>query len=151
MAETAGSEDLEPLPPEWARVVDWLSLRVATSAELTLDLTTRPLPRRVRATVADCLGFGLPRGELLGALLLVVDELVGNAYRHTGRPSRLWITRERRGLLVEVSDEDPAIERVAAGNGHGLRLIDQLSHGWGVRATAAGKVVWALVPVRLFR
>ncbi|MBE1494582.1 hypothetical protein H4696_001682 [Amycolatopsis lexingtonensis] len=151
MAETAGSEDLGPLPPEWAQIVDWLSLRIAVAAELTIDLTTRPPLRRIRSTVADCLGFGLPRGELLGALLLVVDELVGNAYAHTGRPSRLWITRERRGLLVEVSDEDPAIERVAAGNGHGLRLVSQLSHGWGVRGGAAGKTVWALVPVRLFR
>ncbi|WP_290056203.1 ATP-binding protein [Amycolatopsis solani] len=148
--ETAGSEDLGPLPPEWAQVVDWLSLRVAASAELTLDLSTRPLLRRVRSIVADCLGFGLPQDELLGALLLVVDELVGNAYRHTGQPARLRITRERRGLLVEVSDGDPSIERVAAGNGHGLRLIDQLSQGWGVRATAPGKVVWALVPVHLF-
>ncbi|RSD09612.1 ATP-binding protein [Amycolatopsis eburnea] len=151
MAETAGSEDLEPLPPEWAQLVEWLSLRTAVAAELTIDLTTRPPLRRIRSTVADCVGFGLPRGELLGALLLVVDELVGNAYAHTGRPSRLWVTRERRGLLVEVADEDPAIERVAAGSGHGLRLVGQLSHGWGVRACPPGKIVWALVPVGPFR
>ncbi|UOX91807.1 ATP-binding protein [Amycolatopsis sp. FBCC-B4732] len=136
---------------EMSRAVEELSTRVAAAAELTLDLSPRPLPRRVRSAVAECVGFGQPRDVRLGALLLVVDELVGNAYRHTGRPSLLRVTREQRGLLVEVSDEDPAIERVAAGGGHGLRLIDELSHGWGVRATASGKVVWALVPVHLLR
>ena len=144
--EAAGS-----VPPEWAQAVEWLSLRVATAAELTLDLSTRPSLRRVRATVADCLAFGRPHEEPLGALLLVVDELVGNAYRHTARPSWLRVTRQRGGLLVEVSDEDATIGKVAAGGGYGLRLVDQLSHGWGVRVTERGKVVWAMVPTRMFR
>jgi anti-sigma regulatory factor (Ser/Thr protein kinase) len=143
--------DGDALPAGWDHAVQRLSLRVATAAELTVDLATRPAPRRVRATVADCLGFGRPKDEPLGALLLVVDELVSNAYEHTDRPWRLRVTRERRGLLVEVSDADARIGRVAAGGGHGLRLVGQLSHGWGVRATAPGKTVWALVPAQLFR
>jgi anti-sigma regulatory factor (Ser/Thr protein kinase) len=138
------------LPPEWARAVEWLSLRVATAAELTLDLSTQPSPRRIRATVADCLAFGRPREEPLGALLLVVDELVGNAYRHTARPAWLRVTRQRGALLVEVSDGDTSIEQVSAGGGHGLRLVEQLSHGWGVRLTGTGKVVWARVPTQVF-
>lgn len=81
----------------------------------------------------------------------MVDELVGNAYDHTPRPSWLRVTRELRGLLVEVVDEDPSVERVAAGGGHGLQLVEQLSLGWGVRATEPGKTVWALVPAQLFR
>jgi anti-sigma regulatory factor (Ser/Thr protein kinase) len=141
----------EALPPGWDLVVEELSLRVATAAELTLDLTTRPELRFIRLTVADCLGFGRPTGEPLGALLLVVDELVGNAYEHAHRPRWLRVTRERRGLLVEVSDDEATVDRVAAGGGHGLRLVDQLSLGWGVRATEPGKTVWALVPAQLFR
>ncbi|GAB3144819.1 ATP-binding protein [Amycolatopsis sp. NPDC004378] len=136
---------------EWALAVEQLVLRVAASAELNLDLSARPQPRRVRATVASCLGFGRPRDEPLGAVLLVVDELVGNAYRHSAAPSRLRVTREPRGLLVEVADGDDSVEQVASGDGHGLRLVDQLSNAWGVRATREGKVVWALVPVHLFR
>jgi anti-sigma regulatory factor (Ser/Thr protein kinase) len=143
--------DGEALPPGWDLVVERLSLRVATAAELTVDLTTRPALRRIRSTVAGCLGFGRTKQEPLGALLLVVDELVGNAYDHTAGPSALRVTRERRGLLVEVSDDDPSIERVAAGCGHGLQLVEQLSLGWGVRATGPGKTVWALVPAQLFR
>src|SRR5438093_1813772 len=107
--EAAKYEDFVPLPPGWDEAVGQLLLRVALTAEVTLDLTGRPTLRRIRSTVADCLGFG--RHEPLGALLLVVDELVGNAYRHTPRPSGLRVTRERRGLLVEVADDDPATER----------------------------------------
>jgi anti-sigma regulatory factor (Ser/Thr protein kinase) len=149
-AEATKSEDGDPLPPGWGGAVERLSLRVATAAELTVDLTTRPALRRIRSTVAGCLAFGRAKEEPLGALLLVVDELVGNAYDHTTRPWRLRVTRELRGLLVEVADHDPAIERVATGGGHGLRLVDQLSLGWGVRATEQGKTVWALVPAQLF-
>ncbi|MEV6872431.1 ATP-binding protein [Amycolatopsis sp. NPDC051128] len=145
--EAASSEDLRP--PEWDQAVEQLSLRVALAAEVTLDLTGRPALRRIRSTVAACLGFG--RHEPLGAPLLVVDELVGNAYRHTARPSGLRVTRERRGMLVEVADDDAAIGRVSVGGGHGLKLVGRLSVHWGVRAAAPGKVVWALVPGYLFR
>ncbi len=53
-------------------------------------------------------------------------------------------------MLVEVSDGDSVVGavRVVAFR-YGLRLVGQLSLDWGVRTDSRGKVVWALVPVKV--
>lgn len=133
-----------------------LCRRVAGAAEVTIDLGNRPEPRRVRSVVADHLGFGRSKAEPLGALLLVIDELVGNAYRHTAAPGQLRITRRLRSFMVEVSDGDPDLDsldslRSASTTAHhGLRLVGQLSLDWGFRAERTGKVIWALVPAQMY-
>ncbi|RSN16452.1 PAS sensor protein [Streptomyces sp. WAC 05977] len=132
-----------------------LTQRVALAAEIKLDLSKRPELRRVRSTVADCLGFGRSTEEPLGAVLLVLDELVANAYRYS-TPVELRVTREPGGLLIEVSDDDPDVENLKARadsrsvSSYGLRLVSQLSLDWGVQSEGAGKVVWALAPANMY-
>lgn len=146
-----------PFPEDIHLEVERLIQRVSWAAEVRLGLSNRPELRRVHATVVNCLGFGRGEHEPLGAVVLVVDELVSNAYRHTATPGVLGITRTSRGLLVEVTDDDPDAERMRAraderfGSGHhGLRLVAHLSLEWGVRPEESGKVVWALVPAQLY-
>ncbi len=89
--------------------------------------------------------------DRLGAVLLVIDELVGNAYRHATTPRLLSVGRTSSNVLIEVSDRDPVagVVRIVA-SGYGLRLVGQLSLDWGVRTDSRGKVVWALVPLDVY-
>ncbi|EME61642.1 ATP-binding protein [Amycolatopsis decaplanina] len=131
--------------------LDRLCRRVAGAAEVTVDLRNRPDLRRVRSVVADQLGFGRSQDEPLGALLLVVDELVSNAYRHADGPGELRVVRHVRGFMVEVFDDDPDLEGLRsapASARYGLRLIGQLTLDWGFRTERTGKTVWALVPAQ---
>ncbi|MFC3453749.1 ATP-binding protein [Amycolatopsis speibonae] len=133
--------------------LDRFCRRVAGAAEITLGLRNLPELRDIRSVVADSLGFGRGEDEPLGALLLVIDELVSNAYRHTDGPGELRVNRHVRSFMVEVSDDDPDLEalRSAPESTHyGLRLITQLSLDWGFRGERAGKTVWALVPAQLY-
>ncbi|MEV7548752.1 ATP-binding protein [Amycolatopsis sp. NPDC089917] len=133
--------------------LDRFCRRVAGAAEVMLDLRNLPELRDIRAVVADRLGFGRGEDEPLGALLLVVDELVSNAYRHTDRPGELRVNRQVRSFLVEVSDDEPDVEALrspAENAGYGLRLIHHLSLDWGFRREPTGKTVWALVPAQLY-
>ncbi|CAM5571231.1 hypothetical protein SANTM175S_08832 [Streptomyces antimycoticus] len=41
-------------------------------------------------------------------LLLLVSELVTNAVRHAGAVSALWLTADRTGVRVRVTDPSPA-------------------------------------------
>ncbi len=128
-----------------------LTRRLAAAAETTVPLRDRPDLRRVRSVVAEALTFGAQPNDRFGAVLLVIDELVGNAYRHTTAVRELHVTRTDENLLIEVTDCDPDATSVRVyrpGSGRfGLRLVDQLSLDWGVRADSDGKVVWALVPI----
>ncbi|WP_340687777.1 ATP-binding protein [Amycolatopsis coloradensis] len=126
-----------------------LCRRVADAAEVTVDLRNRPDLRHVRSVVVDRIGFGRGADEPLGALLLVVDELVSNAYRHADEPGELRVVRQLRGFLVEVSDDGPDLEGLRsfpASAHYGLRLIGRLAVDWGFRTERTGKSVWALVP-----
>lgn len=133
------------------QAVDRLCRRVGVSAEFTVGLTAWPSLREVRATITEIAGFGLGRGELTD-VLLVVDELVTNAYVHAGGAIEVRLTREVRGFLVEVLDVEPECSqvrpRVANGlpAGYGLRVVDRVAVAWGARQEDEGKTVWALVP-----
>ncbi|WP_410592737.1 ATP-binding protein [Amycolatopsis sp. lyj-23] len=122
-----------------------------STAGVTVDLTGRPDLRQVRAAMIEAMLPGAELDDRFGAVLLVVDELVGNAYRHARSPKLLRIGRTSENVLVEVCDGDAvagAVRVVALR--YGLRLVGQLSSDWGVRTDARGKVVWALVPVKVF-
>ncbi|MGW4525036.1 ATP-binding protein [Amycolatopsis sp. NPDC004378] len=127
--------------------------RVAAAAETAVDLAGRPDLRQVRNVVAEALTFGADAADSFGAVLLVMDELIANAYQHATAVRRLRVIRAADTLLVEVSDKDPVTQRVRqrqfGTGGYGLRLVGQLSIDWGVRADGDGKVVWALVPINV--
>ncbi|MCR6490855.1 ATP-binding protein [Amycolatopsis sp. OK19-0408] len=128
--------------------------KVATAGRLSIDLSGRPSARQVRTTVTENLLFGAPPAHRYGGVLLVVDELVGNAYRHAGEPRELRVVRRGDSVLVEVTDTSPVAltiqEQRLAPRGHGLRLVNELATEWGARADDRGKVVWALVPAHLY-
>jgi anti-anti-sigma factor len=93
--------------------------------------------------VASRLG-GHPR---LDDLLLCVSEVVTNAVLHSRVPKEMTVRTEGPRLLVEVLDGDPTLpirrdHDLTAPTGRGLKILDDLTDGWGTRPTADGKVVW---------
>ncbi|VVJ17621.1 Uncharacterised protein [Amycolatopsis camponoti] len=134
---------------------DRLCARVAEVAEGVYDLRLRPDPPVVRRWLAGRLTFGTAPAAALGYTVLVADELVTNAYDHTGVPLRLRYSRHRTGLLLEVTDAAPgkaqtlaAIRDGARGAGTGLAVVASLTLDWGVHHDAAEKTVWALMPTK---
>ncbi|MFI9720888.1 ATP-binding protein [Streptomyces sp. NPDC052396] len=101
--------------------------------------------------------------------VLILSELLSNAYRH-GRPlSRengtragqgsggvlaAWRVDDRGRLTVEVTDGGgptrpfPATPSVTARGGRGLNIISALSQSWGVRDCAGEVTVWAALSAR---
>ncbi|WP_410631269.1 ATP-binding protein [Amycolatopsis sp. cmx-4-83] len=135
--------------------VDRLCARIAATAEGVFDLRQRPRPPALRRRLVDGVGFGSAPATRLGFVLLVADELVDNAYRHTGAPLSLRYTRHRAGLLLEVTDGEPrnahtltAIRGGAHSRGTGLAVVANLVLAWGVDRDVTEKTVWALLPDR---
>jgi len=84
--------------------------------------------------------------DLIPTTELLVSELVTNAVRYSRGDVTLRLVNER-ALVCEVLDNSGALPRLrqASGddeNGRGLQVVRQLSHRWGARRTATGKVVW---------
>jgi anti-sigma regulatory factor (Ser/Thr protein kinase) len=84
--------------------------------------------------------------------LVIVSELVANAVQHGAEPIALRLSWDGRALHIEVSDDDPRIDRVTpsphsaySGHGRGLVLTDRLAASWGVHEgpSGMGKTVWA--------
>jgi anti-sigma regulatory factor (Ser/Thr protein kinase) len=87
----------------------------------------------------------------LDTALLVVTELVTNAVRHGRSTVTLAVTVNDERVLLEVQDESTGVPTVRhpgwqSLGGRGLLLVDAMATSWGVRATPAGKVVWAELP-----
>lgn len=104
---------------------------------------SRSTPRAARDAVAARYGDERRCGDLL----LCLSEVVTNAVRHASTGVRLTVARENDLVRVEVADSSAVlpVRRTPAPNapsGRGLRILDQLTTGWGARPTAGGKVVW---------
>ncbi|MFE5614245.1 ATP-binding protein [Streptomyces sp. NPDC056470] len=86
-------------------------------------------------------------------ILLLVSEVVANAYEHGGAPYELRLDRAGRRLWVQVSDTSPVRprphgpHRASRTSGHGLYLLERLSAGWGSVPRGPGKAVWFEVAV----
>ena len=128
-------------------------------------LELRALPSSVRTARAHaramvnewCLAALADTAELL------VSEIATNAVRASARvarqrgtgqlPMRLWLTSDRRDVLIQVWDADrlqpiPQDLGPDAECGRGLLLVQTLSAQWGCYApegpgTPGGKMVWA--------
>jgi anti-sigma regulatory factor (Ser/Thr protein kinase) len=89
--------------------------------------------------------------HLTDTAVLLISELVTNAMVHARADgSGLALSLQIRGsrLRIEVHDGDlrgprPRTPSVLDESGFGLVLVNALADNWGVRKTAAGKVVWA--------
>ncbi|WP_326588006.1 ATP-binding protein [Streptomyces sp. NBC_01294] len=110
---------------------------------------------RARAALHALLGDWGAGDDLLQTAELVLSELVTNALRAPAPSDRQVGVRIAHSstdwlLRLEVSDagsgrpelRDPGAEDE---RGRGLRLVDELSHRWGVSARAGGigKTVWS--------
>ncbi|MFC6094007.1 ATP-binding protein [Saccharothrix lopnurensis] len=119
---------------------------------LALDLAADVPPLvLVRRWAADALA-DLTDDEL-GDCVLVVTELVANAYDHGCVPRRVMLRRSVDPCAVHIEVEDgssgePTLGRSRLGpqRGRGLVIVDRLSKEWGTVRHAGGKTVWARVP-----
>jgi anti-sigma regulatory factor (Ser/Thr protein kinase) len=103
--------------------------------------------RFVETLLHDC--------ALVDDVLLVVDELVVNALRHTGsgRPGGSFaveIRRECAEVVVMVTDQGcptepaPTDAGELAESGRGLRTVSLLATSWGWHGNADGRTVTAI-------
>lgn len=92
---------------------------------------------------------------LIDDVLLVVDEFVVNALRHTGpgRPGGSFaveVRRERAEVVVMVTDQGcptepaPTDADELAESGRGLRTVSLLATSWGWHGNADGRTVTAV-------
>ncbi|WP_235438085.1 ATP-binding protein [Kitasatospora griseola] len=87
---------------------------------------------------------------------LLTGELVANAVRHAGgRMIGLKLVRRPGWLRIEVRDSSRAMPCLILApeigryqNGHGLRVVDELSDRWGADLLPRGKGVWFEVKTR---
>ena len=84
--------------------------------------------------------------ELVFTTELIVSELVTNAIRYGSAPIGLRLIRQS-ALICEVSDASNTSPRLRHARttdegGRGLFLVAQMSHRWGTRYAAVGKIVW---------
>jgi anti-sigma regulatory factor (Ser/Thr protein kinase) len=88
--------------------------------------------------------------ECVADVLLVVNELVSNAYRYTSEPSFLRVAVEQGRIRVEIAHDAlarPPLRKVSRPQrGYGLVLVARLSDRWGVDRAHGGTVVWADLP-----
>lgn len=91
-------------------------------------------------------------------VLLVLNEIVQNAYEHAGGARRLRLTRHAEPCEVTIAVADNSLTpprlRASAGTGfggRGLYLVDRLATSWGSRddLPVTGKTVWAKVSCTL--
>lgn len=88
--------------------------------------------------------------ECVADVLLVVNELVSNAYRYTSEPSFLRVAVQVGRIRVEIAHDGlarPPLRKVSSPQrGYGLVLVARLSDRWGVDRAHGGTVVWADLP-----
>ncbi len=91
--------------------------------------------------------------EYIDDVVLVVDELVGNAVTHAGEAVDVSLDLYPWGTVVQVRDRDgdtAAVPRKLAPaddedvNGRGLFLVNELASAWRVQSDEAGKRVVAV-------
>jgi anti-anti-sigma regulatory factor len=115
----------------------------------------RPMPdacRQARQLVSDaCAAWRV--GDLLAVGAVIATELVANVVRHARTTMDLTLALRAGRFSVAVRDRSDSMPRAADPGpadvgGRGLRLIRELSDGWGVLPVLDGKVVWANLAMR---
>lgn len=118
------------------------------------EVVLPPLPasvKRARQFVGGALA-AIGNGATADDAVLVVSELVTNAVVHAGTDITVSVvTLPEGGVRVEIADGStdlPGLRIPNAGSrsGRGLLLVEHFTQQWGVDRTAAGKVVWFIVP-----
>lgn len=137
---------------------------------LRLAGTHDAVPRARRFLLDVLREWGLT--DLAGDTTIVGSELVTNAVLHAGTDVIVSIARRGQAVRIDVTDENPdddvhlfrlpaarpsllndgqesaalqALLNEEATTGRGLMLVAACASAWGVRRTAAGKAVWAII------
>ncbi|MEU5693312.1 ATP-binding protein [Actinosynnema sp. NPDC020468] len=84
--------------------------------------------------------------------LLVVTELVSNAFDHAEKPRCLRIAQGTDLIRIEVDDSTHGLlvvghSRLGEHRGRGLVMVGNLAAAWGVERHERGKTVWAHVVI----
>ena len=112
---------------------------------------TRHDPRMARAFVLEMLSPW--RGEQLAAdAALVVTELATNAVLHAASAFSVSLLLTEDVIRISVEDTIPLGQHggarwLPAAPGHGLGVVAAMAVRWGVETEAAGKAIWAELPL----
>ena len=112
---------------------------------------TRHDPRMARAFVLEMLGPW--RDEQLAAdAALVVTELATNAVLHAASAFSVSLLLSEDVIRISVEDTVPlghhgGARWLPAAPGHGLGVVAAMAVRWGVETEAAGKAIWAELPL----
>ncbi|MFE0774293.1 ATP-binding protein [Streptomyces sp. NPDC058861] len=96
--------------------------------------------------------------DFMDDVVLVADELVGNAVTHAGEAVDVSLDLYSWGTVVQVRDRDgdtAAVPRKSAPagdeevNGRGLFLVNELANAWHVQSDEVGKRVVAVFLYRV--
>jgi hypothetical protein len=116
--------------------------------DVELDVTEGyPSLASIRCLVRSSLVMWRYRGRHDDAVL-VISELVSNALSHGSGNPVLRLSGTPWRLRVEVTDDSPtppAIRTAGADGGWGLRMLEEMSLGWGTSPRGIGKVVWCML------
>lgn len=104
--------------------------------------------RRARRLVEETLEGIAP--EVLDKAVLLTNELVTNVVVHASGPMGLEIIRAEDAVQICVSDgahDNPVVRHpgLTSDSGRGMAIVESVASTWGVRHTAAGKVVWFVI------
>lgn len=125
--------------------------RPRVAGALTLGRHPSEVERGRRFVADACRDYP---GDLAGTAMLLASELVTNAVEHGDGGITVLVTLSGSTLLVEVSDESPALPAPRCAStqdegGRGLLILDTLATTWGVTLTegGGGKSVWFTLEV----
>lgn len=118
--------------------------------ELWLPPSERSVLASARFVADTCHNWGIE--ALTADAVVVANELVANAARHTTSPATLRLELWRGRLTVAVADDDPRPvllprpDSTSADPGSGLLRVTRLARAAGCsRRQSSGKVVWAVL------
>jgi anti-sigma regulatory factor (Ser/Thr protein kinase) len=108
------------------------------------------VPAARRWAVATLEEWGL--SDTCWSAAQVVSELATNCTLHARSDFRIRLALEGTAVLVEAEDAvavplQARASSATATTGRGLAIVGVLAAEWGVTTSAAGKTVWARLPV----
>lgn len=124
-----------------------------TRQELRWHLDTRPTAvRRLRQELSAALDVRAVPEPGREAVLLVANELAVNAVEHGADPVKVLAEFTPDSVHIAVSDGSAAAPQlrpmdISAVRGRGLQMVADFSTRWSWHRDAAGKTVWADVPL----
>lgn len=143
-----------PMPIPVTAATHAADLKGEPLAHADADLTGLAAPQSVARDVIRRVLTGMD-DEWVEAVVLVADELVGNANQHAAAegPTGIAVDRYVWGVAVQVSDSgsdvgaiplDPKLPGLDELGGRGLFLVDTMASAWAVQLVSSGKSVTAV-------